>query len=121
MFTVFRLPVVTASTVLLCPFGRAAAGRSAFAFLNVAALAGLSRVLVTRLSALVLAAVWMGVGAALLFGVMGRARQWLWWIVLKAPPNEAVEELERKMWRSCQDDSGPKSPRPFSDEAGPRN
>jgi Putative Actinobacterial Holin-X, holin superfamily III len=72
------------------------AGLTAFAFLNVAALAGLSRVMATWAAALVLAAVWIAIGGVLLFGFMGRARQWLLWIVLKAPPNEAVEELERE-------------------------
>ena len=72
------------------------AGLTAFAFVNVAAMDGLSKVLATWLAALVLAVFWIAVGGVLLFGVMGRARQWLSWIVLKAPPNEAVEELERE-------------------------
>lgn len=69
---------------------------TAFAFLNVAAVDALSRVLATWLAALVLAAVWITVSGVLLFGFMGRARRWLLWIVLKAPPTEAVEELERE-------------------------
>ena len=72
------------------------AAMTAFAFLNVAAMDGLSRILATWLAALVLAAVWMIVGGVLLFGVMGRTRRWLSWIVLKAPSNDAVEELERE-------------------------
>ena len=72
------------------------AGLTAFAFANVAAMDGLSKVLATWLAALVLAVFWIAVGGVLLFGVMGRARQWLSWIVLKAPPSEAVEELERE-------------------------
>jgi hypothetical protein len=72
------------------------AGLTAFAFANVAAMDGLSKVLATWLAALVLAVFWIAVGGVLLFGVMGRARQWLSWIVLKSPPNEAVEELERQ-------------------------
>jgi hypothetical protein len=69
---------------------------TAFAFINVAAMDGLSRVLATWLAALLLAAFWLVVAGVLLFGVMGRARQWLLWIVLKAPPSEAVEEIERE-------------------------
>jgi hypothetical protein len=69
---------------------------TAFAFLNVAAVAGLSKVLSTWLAALVIAAVWFIVGGVLLFFFMGRARRWLLWIVLKAPPTEAMEELERE-------------------------
>jgi len=71
------------------------AALTAFAFVNVAAMDGLSRVLATWLAALVLAAIWIVVAGVLLFGLMGRARHWLLWILLKAPPNEAVEELER--------------------------
>jgi Putative Actinobacterial Holin-X, holin superfamily III len=67
---------------------------TAFAFVNVAAVDGLSRVLATWLAALVLAAVWIAVGGVLLFGLMGRARRWLLWIVGKAPPTKALEELE---------------------------
>jgi Putative Actinobacterial Holin-X, holin superfamily III len=72
------------------------AALTAFVFVNVAAMDGLSRVLATWLAALVLAAVWIAVGGVLLFGLMGRARRWLLWIVLKAPPTEAREELERE-------------------------
>jgi hypothetical protein len=72
------------------------AALTAFAFGNVAAVEGLSRVMATWLAALVLAAVWIAVGGVLLFGFMRRARQWLFWIVLKAPPREALEELERE-------------------------
>jgi hypothetical protein len=72
------------------------AALTAFAFLNVAAVDGLSRVLATWLAALVLAAVWIAIGGVLLFGFMGRARRWLLWIALKPPPREAVEELEQE-------------------------
>jgi hypothetical protein len=72
------------------------AALTAFAFANVAAVEGLSRVMATWLAALVLAAVWIAVGGLLLFGFMGRARQWLFWIVLRAPPREALEELKRE-------------------------
>jgi len=67
---------------------------TAFAFLNVAAADGLSRVLATWLAALVLAAVWIAVAGVLYY--TGRTRQWLSWIVLTAPPTEAEEELERE-------------------------
>jgi hypothetical protein len=73
-----------------------AAALTGFAFLNVAAMDGLSKVLATWLAALVLAAVWIVVGGMLLFGLMGRARRWLVWIVVKAPPTKALEELERE-------------------------
>lgn len=66
-----------------------------FAFLNVAAVDGLSRVLATWLAALVLAAVWTAIGGVL-FLCFRRARRWLLWLVLKAPPTEAMKELERE-------------------------
>lgn len=72
------------------------AALTAFAFVNVAALDGLSRIVASWAAALVLAGFWMAVGGVLLFGFMGRTRRWLSWILLKAPPSEAVEELERK-------------------------
>jgi Putative Actinobacterial Holin-X, holin superfamily III len=71
------------------------AALTAFAFLNVAAMDGLTHELPSWLAALVLAAFWTMV-AVLLFLYMKRARQWLFWIVLKAPPTETVEELERE-------------------------
>ena len=70
------------------------AALTAFAFVNVAAVDRLSRVLATWLAALVLAAVWIAVGGTLLFGLVRRARRWLLWIVGKAPPKKALEELE---------------------------
>ncbi len=72
------------------------AGLAAFAFLNVAAMDGLSRVLDPWLAALVIAAVWLVVVGVLLFGLMGRARRWLLWIVLKEPPAKALDELARE-------------------------
>ena len=71
------------------------AALTAFAFLNVAAMDGLSNELSTWEAALVLAAFWIAV-AALLFAFMRQARRWLLWVVLKAPPREAVEELEHE-------------------------
>jgi hypothetical protein len=79
------------------------AALTAFAFLNVAAVNGLSRVLATWLAALVVAAFWTVVGGVLLFGFMGRARRWLWWIAVKAPPTEAVEELKRERDTAAKD------------------
>lgn len=77
------------------------AALTAFAFLNVAAVEGLSRVVAPWIAALVLALVWIVVGGLLCFGVMGRARRWLLWVVVKAPPTEALEDLEKK-----RDDAG---------------
>jgi hypothetical protein len=68
---------------------------TAFAFLNVAAMDGLSGAMAAWLAALVLAAVWIAVGVVLLFGLMGRARRWLWWLVGRDPSTKAVDELER--------------------------
>jgi Putative Actinobacterial Holin-X, holin superfamily III len=72
------------------------AALTAFAFLNVAALDGLSEVLATWVAALVLALVWTAIGGVLLLGLMGRARRWLAWLVIKEPPRKAVDELERE-------------------------
>jgi hypothetical protein len=72
------------------------AALTAFAFLNVAAVDGLSSVLATWLAALVLAAVWIAVGGVLLLGLMGRARRWLLWLLLKEPSTKAVDDLERE-------------------------
>ena len=71
------------------------AALTGFVFLNVAAMDGLSKILAPWLAALVLAALWMTVAAVLVFGFMGSTRRWLSWIVLKAPSNAAVDELER--------------------------
>jgi hypothetical protein len=71
------------------------AALTAFAFVNVAVLDALSKAMATWLAALLLAAVWLAVAGALLFGFLGHVRQWLTWIVLGAPPAEAVQELER--------------------------
>ena len=72
------------------------AALTAFAFVNVAAYVGLSTVVATWLAALVLAAIWIVIAGVLLFGLMGRARRWLLWIVLKEPPPAALDELERE-------------------------
>jgi hypothetical protein len=71
---------------------------TALVFLNVAALYGLSRAMSWWLAALVLAAIWIGVGTALLVALMVRAGQvtgWKWWRVFTAGPEESREGLER--------------------------
>jgi hypothetical protein len=89
------------------------AALTAFAFINVAAMDGLSRVMPSWLAALVLAAVWIVISAVLLLGLMGRARRWLLWIVLKEPPKRALKELEEernaaaRAARSTLEDLGP--------------
>jgi hypothetical protein len=72
------------------------AALTAFAFANVAALDGLSRHLATWLAALVLAAFWIAVAGVLMLVLMPRARRWLFWILLRAPQAEDLEELERE-------------------------
>jgi hypothetical protein len=57
---------------------------------------GLSKVMASWLAALVLAAVWVAVACVLLFGYMEHARRWLVWIAFKAPPQAALDELERE-------------------------
>lgn len=69
---------------------------TAFAFLNVAAIEALSEVMAASLAALVLAALWSVVGVVLSFSLMGRARRWVWWLVVKDPPRKAVDELEQE-------------------------
>jgi hypothetical protein len=72
------------------------AALTAFVFLNVAAMDGLSRFLPTWLAALVLALAWITVSGVLLLGLMGRARRWIAWLLIKEPPRKAVDELERE-------------------------
>jgi hypothetical protein len=69
---------------------------AAFAFLNVAAVEGLSKAMAPWLAALVLAIAWIAIGGVLLFGYLHRARRWLVWLLFKAPPPAALEELERQ-------------------------
>jgi hypothetical protein len=71
---------------------------TAFVFLNVAALYGLSRAMSWWLASLVLAVIWIGVGTALLVAVMVRAGEvtgWKWWSVFTPGPEERGEDLER--------------------------
>jgi hypothetical protein len=74
----------------------AVAALTAFALLNVAAVDRLSNVLATWLAALVIATVWLAVAGLLLFGLMGRARRWLLWLLLKQPSTKDVAELRRE-------------------------
>jgi hypothetical protein len=50
----------------------------------------------TWLAALAIAAVWLAVGGLLLFGLMGRARRWLLWLLLKEPSRKDVDTLQRE-------------------------
>jgi len=71
---------------------------TAFVFLNVAAFYGLSRAMSWWLAALLLAAIWIGVGTALLVALMvraGRVTGWKWWRVFTTGPEESSERLER--------------------------
>jgi hypothetical protein len=71
---------------------------TAFAFLNVAAVYGLSRVVSWWLAALILAAVWIAIGTVLLVALSvraGRVTGWHWWRVFKEGPEETREDLER--------------------------
>lgn len=71
---------------------------TAFVFVNVAAVYGLSRVMSWWLAALVLAAIWLVIGTVLLVVLMVRAGQvtgWKWWRVFKEGPEETREDLER--------------------------
>lgn len=71
---------------------------TAFVFVNVAALSGLSRAMSWWLAALVLAAVWICIGTTLLAALMvraGRVTGWKWWRVFTAGPEEDKEDLER--------------------------
>ena len=68
---------------------------AAFAFLNVAAFSGLSTSLSPWLSALVLAAVWLVIGALASVIVVAHLRRSPLWRVFTARPAEAIEELEQ--------------------------
>jgi hypothetical protein len=71
---------------------------AAFVFANVAALQALSTVLSGWLTALVLSAAWIVLGASLLLALMVRAGHvtgWKWWRVFSAGPEETLKELEQ--------------------------
>src|SRR5262245_17867486 len=71
---------------------------TSFVFLNVAAYHVLSTWLSAPLAALVLGAVWLAVGLALLIALIVRAGHvtgWTWWRLFRAGPGEVEEELKR--------------------------
>jgi hypothetical protein len=71
---------------------------TAFVFVNVAVVLGLSTVLDPWLAAVVLAVVWLALGAALGAALLVRAGQvtgWKWWRVFSAGPEDALQDLER--------------------------
>ena len=76
----------------------AAALLTAFAFANVAAYHGLSSAMSPWLAALVLAAAWFVVGAALFVALLvraGRVTGWHWWRVFNEGSEGALDDLER--------------------------
>lgn len=71
---------------------------TAFAFVNVGAMLGLTSVLSPWLAALVLAVAWIVVGVVLAVALSVRAGKvsgWKWWRVFSAGPEEAAKDLER--------------------------
>ena len=68
---------------------------TAFAFLNVAVVSGLSAAVSTWLASLLLAAVWLAVGGSLLLVFATRARRSRLWSVFARSSTEAVADLER--------------------------
>lgn len=71
---------------------------TAFAFANVAAESALRSAVSPGLSALILCAVWLALGASLTLALMVRAGHvtgWRWWRVFRAGPEESLEDLER--------------------------
>ena len=71
---------------------------TAFVFVNVAAMLGLSSAVSPWLAAVILAAVWIVLGAVLAVALMVRAGKvagWKWWRVFTAGPEETLKDLER--------------------------
>jgi len=71
---------------------------TAFVFVNVAAMIGLSTVMSAWLAALLLFAFWLVVGAVLVLALMvraGRVTGWKWWRVFSAGPEESLKDLEQ--------------------------
>jgi hypothetical protein len=68
---------------------------TAFVFVNVAVVSGLSTAVSTWLASLLLAAVWMAVGGSLLLVFAARARRWRLWSVFARSSTEAVADLEQ--------------------------
>jgi hypothetical protein len=70
---------------------------TAFVFVNVAALEGLSEVVSSWLAALLLGAAWAVIAASLTLALMIRAGHvtgWKWWRVFSAGPEESMKDLE---------------------------
>jgi Putative Actinobacterial Holin-X, holin superfamily III len=71
---------------------------TAFVFLNVAAMLGLSSAVSSWLAAVILALVWVALGTVLAIALMVRAGHvsgWKWWRVFTAGPEETLKDLER--------------------------
>ncbi len=71
---------------------------TAFVFLNVAAMLGLSSAVSPWLAAVILALVWIAIGVVLVLALMVRAGNvtgWKWWRVFTAGQEEAMKDLER--------------------------
>jgi hypothetical protein len=70
---------------------------TAFAFVNVAIMEGLSTVVSAWLAALLLGAAWIVIAALLTLALMVRAGHvtgWKWWRVFSAGPEESMKDLE---------------------------
>jgi uncharacterized integral membrane protein len=68
---------------------------TAFVFVNIAVVSGLSTAVSTWLASLLLAAVWMAVGGSLLLVFAARARRWRLRSVFARSSTEAVADLEQ--------------------------
>lgn len=71
---------------------------TAFAFVNVAVMLGLSSVVTPWLAAVILAVVWIALGGLLAVALAvraGRVTGWRWWRVFRGGPKESLEDLER--------------------------
>ena len=71
---------------------------TAFAFINVAAMLGLSSAVSPWLAAVILAVAWIAVGALLAVALAvraGRVTGWHWWRVFRGGREESLDDLER--------------------------
>ena len=71
---------------------------TAFVFANVTALRALTDVMSSWLAALVLCAVWLAIGAAVVVALSvrgGRVTGWKWWRLFSAGRDEALKDLEQ--------------------------
>ena len=78
---------------------------TSFALANVAALNALQRIMARWFAALLLSAVWLGLGSMLTFGLMVRAGQlmgWRWWRVFRGGVEESLDDLERARAEAAQ-------------------